>query len=830
MRIPTRCLPDRAAGTLWLCAVLMLNGCQQTEQNATVLTATTPLHLEEHLDSAVIEGSIAPETDAESFEWRFDAPSHGWRPIATHGALAVEMLPVDRGIRLPLTPANPSSMNSEILEGYIYTDLPPWRFEDWSHVEITARSQGMRNMGLFYNYTEDDPQYPNDIPFFSGGGRIPLIADGTVQTYRVPLESPRRRKWDGPWTHMGLWFNALESEESPTLDLLSMRLVSAEGDFALQPVGIRLVGREDDGESSAIPKRRRTLFMHAPGSVSYSIRVPQEARLDVGLGVLSDKAPVTFSVAATPANGKRSILLEKVRDDPAGWAQHSLDLARFAGETVTLELQVDSTREGSVAFWAAPTLSGARSDKRPNVILYVIDGGGADYMSLYDYSRGTTPNLARLAAEGVVFERAHSNSSWTRPSTLSFLTSLQHSALGGLVKGRNMVPDQVLTLAEHMHRAGYQTAELTTNTNAGSISGLDRGNDVFREAGTENYSISSVELQDHFWAWRSAYPGEPYFTHFQPTDVHNPHTPIAPFSGLFINPERRRIADDWTARIEEIPETDEVRIAEALEQIGGDQTEYWIGQRDLHDECMAHQDYQLGRLIQRLEANGEWERTLLIVTADHSVAAGSWDYGLLMRDPQPPHVYNDDWATPIFRSGVSRIPLLIAWPGHIAGGQRIRTPVSLLDLLPTILDLADLPEPDILQGQSLGPLLLGEPQWDPQPVILDEFEVDRETGELRGRIEVIDDRWGASLLLNPDPETHERWRRPTPLLLYDLWEDPYCLHSLHDERPDLVEKYTRLLQSQLRAHVDLGKLFVPGADSPLTPEQLDALRSLGYIQ
>ena len=58
------------------------------------------------------------------------------------------------------------------------------------------------------------------------------------------------------------------------------------------------------------------------------------------------------------------------------------------------------------------------------------------------------------------------------------------------------MPTQVLTLAEHMHQAGYQTAELTTNSNAGSMSDLDRGNDVFREAGVGNQSTSSVQLHE----------------------------------------------------------------------------------------------------------------------------------------------------------------------------------------------------------------------------------------------------------------------------------------------------------------------------------------------
>jgi arylsulfatase A-like enzyme len=175
---------------------------------------------------------------------------------------------------------------------------------------------------------------------------------------------------------------------------------------------------------------------------------------------------------------------------------------------------------------------------------------------------------------------------------------------------------------------------------------------------------------------------------------------------------------------------------------------------------MAHQDYQLGQLVERLKAVGEWERTLLIIASDHSVAAGAEDYSLLMRDPLPPHVLHNDPATPMLRSGVSRIPLIVVWPGHIAGRQNFNQPVSMIDMLPTILDLVDLPMPEIMQGQSLAPLLLGKAGWEPRPVILDEFEVDRDTGEFRGRIEVIDGRWGASLEINPDPKKKPERQRP----------------------------------------------------------------------
>ena len=106
-----------------------------------------------------------------------------------------------------------------------------------------------------------------------------------------------------------------------------------------------------------------------------------------------------------------------------------------------------------------------------------------------------------------------------------------------------------------------------------------------------------------------------------------------------------------------------------------------------------------------------------------------------------------------------------------------------------------------------------------------------EEGELRGKIEVIDGRWGASLE-GPDlPGTAPpQDGRPEPLLLYDLWKDPYSLHSLHEERPDLVEKYTAFLEAQWEAHQALAQLFTPSDSVALTPEQLETLRSLGYIQ
>ena len=170
--------------------------------------------------------------------------------------------------------------------------------------------------------------------------------------------------------------------------------------------------------------------------------MPEEGRLDTGLGTLWSEPPTTFRVAVRADGEQAETLLEESHGDRGIWAQHSIDLSGYAGQVVTLSLEAESERDGSVALWGAPTLTGPRATDRPNVIFYVIDGAGAEYMSVYGYNRRTTPNIERLAAEGAVFERAYSNSSWTRPSTASFMTSLQHSVLGGFKEWVQCGPGQ----------------------------------------------------------------------------------------------------------------------------------------------------------------------------------------------------------------------------------------------------------------------------------------------------------------------------------------------------------------------------------------------------
>lgn len=803
---------------------LLSLSCSGPESDQPLLTAELPLHLEEHIDDARIEGSEVREDLLTPIEWRFDEPQPDWKPVnpLESSFKPVQVTFTDDALRITMSEAN--RRYRQIIRGGIYIDLPEWHREQWDSILVSARTKdNIRGLLLAFNLRKRLSTTPGEqAPYllFSEGCRV--VKDGLVHTYRLRVDRPDR-KWDVPLEQL---FIMVQAGEPANIDILSVKAVPKEALYSDSPVGL-----STEVFSNAF---RRTLFNHTPGKLEYRVKVPKAGRFDVGLGVLRGDIPVTFRITVIPKGREEESLLEEVYSDREHWAQRSVDLSNLAGQTVTLRLETDAERAGTVSLWAAPTLSGIRATKKPNIILYIIDGAGAEYMSVYGYNRRTTPNLERLATEGAVFENAYSNSRWTKPSTPSFMTSLHHSVLGGFTSLSDPLPEQVMPMAEHFHRAGYQTALFTGNSLAGRTSSLDRGIDVLRDVNLYgSLEPSSIALHKEFLQWRKVYTGQPYWVHFQTIDVHMfGHAQLSPpFAGLFLTPARRAEYLVWEQEVGRWP------VLEQFKKVGVDRFEYYNRTQKLYSEAMAQQDHEIGKLVERLKTMGEWENTLLVVASDH----GQHESGLVRLDTYPPNGQHTH-----LRSEHTRIPMIFVWPGHIEGGQRFTEPVSMIDMLPTLLDLAELPLPNVMQGQSLAPLLLGEKGWEYRPVILDEFYRDTKTGELRGWIEVVDDRWGASLAVNPHIEIV--WReqpggaggrgeygdaegeRPSPLLLYDLWNDPFCMTPLNDERPDLVEKYTNFLEARWEAHQALAQRFTRSKDSALTSKQLETLRSLGYIR
>jgi arylsulfatase A-like enzyme len=372
-----------------------------------------------------------------------------------------------------------------------------------------------------------------------------------------------------------------------------------------------------------------------------------------------------------------------------------------------------------------------------------------------------------------------------------------------------------------------------------------------RDGETENHSTSSVGLQQEFWRFRDESPGAPYWVHFQTTDVHEPNEPLPPFAHLFVSPAEKAQLAEWDGRLFGAAGAlfGTTSIAAwydiAIERAGVPRQEYYRIRRGLYDETVAHQDHQLGQFIEQLKGRGEWRNTIFVVAADHGHPAGTFArFGRGEFEPKP-----EPWQGALFDSYATHVPLIVSWPAKIAGGQRFTPPVSMIDVLPTLVDLAGLPRPEVAQGQSLAPLLLGREQ-EVRPVVFDEFRIDEKTGEMIGNLELVDGRWGASLEIGPVPEGSDpklgrhavpvggRWGAHHPffpevprLLLYDLWRDPFALKAVNAAHPELVERYTRQLLELWKAQRALAQRFeAAGGDAPLDPEQLRQLKALGYIQ
>jgi arylsulfatase A-like enzyme len=786
------------------------------------------LHLDEHLADATVIGSEVPAAPVQSVDWDDEKLLAEWGSY--EGEAKANWLPGEPAIVGPGEGAIRIEVDERHragngnLSALITTPVDGWLAADWSHVVVRARTSDPLD-GIGFMFGRDSTM--------SGDG-TPVITDGQVHTYRV--EVPRRVSQLGLLEWIGVGFVA---SAPGSLEILSISVVPGKMKYAeLGGTGVTPEWRE--------LYRRPTLFAHTPGRIEYRLRVPPGGRFDAALAIPFPDEPITFRVEVSAEAGEE-VLAEEVVTDADAWIALSVDLSSWADRDVVLALEIESSLEGGIGLWGAPTVSEKRTGDAPNVILYVIDGGGADFMSLYGYARRTTSNLERLADEGIVFEYAHSNSAWTRSSTPSFLTSLHHSAVG--VGNWDSIPPTAITMAEHFRRGGYQTALLTTNSWSGSLSSGGRGLDVLRERGVDENRASSAELHRNFSDWREAFHGEPYFVHFQTTDVHEPYHSVAPFAGLYVTPARRASYDAWWHDLWEVLKVWDVMrdigdvsgaYHASLDSLGVDPRTFFSTQRDLYDETMAQQDHQIGRLVERLKASGEWDNTILIVTADHGHPAGSYSrFGRELIDPPP-----ERWEGAFLDSYRTRVPLLIVAPGRLEGGRRILERVSLIDLLPTVLELVGLPPPEIMQGQSLVPLMTGTEGWEPRPVILEQYQRDAESDLEWGHIEVIDGRWGASLEIYPDIPDSVEFRPDGPqraarlhdpdvprLLLYDVLEDPLATRNVNDEHPDLVAKYTEFLERQILAHESVRQLIAPSEGQvELTPEQLETLRSLGYIQ
>lgn len=578
----------------------------------------------------------------------------------------------------------------------------------------------------------------------------------------------------------------------------------------LEAAGREFVGKREE--------YRNTVYVHAPATISYEVTVPARARLHFGMGITEKRRPVTFRVTA---DGRE--LSAKTVTDPGAWEDLDVDLSAYSGKKVKLTFATTTEKAGTVGLWANPLLTTGAAKNRMNVLIYLIDTERPDHTSLYGYARDTTPFLKKLGAQSLVFDDCQVQAPRTKQSTASLMTSL-YSYTHGIVHDYDTIPKGSTTLAQQLRAAGYVTASIVANPFAGRLTGLDRGFDYLAEwAAIQRYrtdahdrGTDSEAVNKMAFPWLEKHHDEPFFLYAHATDPHAPYRPPAGFEEKFANPK-------------ETPEFDRtyknlggntryaggtVISRAACQKAGVDPGRFIRKAIDRYDGEILHNDWSLEQLVGKLKDLGVLENTLVMVVSDHGEEF--WEHGWTSHG----HSLYEELTNGVF---LMWNPKLIPSPG------RVREPVQLIDLMPTVLDLLGVPVPQMVEGQSLAPFVKGQPFQRRGPVMTSRF-ADPEAQKIgvvpENRIETIallDASWK---LIYRDKAKDVGLSK---VELYDRRSDRGETKNIAAQHPQDVDRMMTEVGKWIEAQKVIRASLLQGTKATMDPKTLERLRSLGYI-
>jgi arylsulfatase A-like enzyme/Tfp pilus assembly protein PilF len=403
----------------------------------------------------------------------------------------------------------------------------------------------------------------------------------------------------------------------------------------------------------------------------------------------------------------------------------------------------------------------ARARGGLNVLVVVIDTLRADRLGCYGYQKARTPVADSLAESGVLFSRAFCNQPITLPSHATIFTGTHPAYHGVHDNGLFRLPEQAVTLAEILKDSGFTTAAIISSFVLHRQFGLDQGFDHYddrlsnkRGETTLGFKeMPAVDVSDRAVDWLDRHTDERWMLWLHYFDPHAGYVPPQRF-------------------LEGVPHP--------------------------YDGEVAYADFELGRIIDLLERKGLRERTLIVFTSDHG--EGLDEHG------EPTH------AVFLYNS-TAHVPLIISLPGVIPGGKSVGELVSLMDIMPTILDALGLKIPDQVRGRSLVPRLFKDTDDRPEvPVIMETMAPWHQYGwsPLKAIVEA-----GHKFIEAPRPE------------LYDLEADPRELRNIYERNRGRAEAMARLLKRK-RAEYEADSL-ASRAERKMDARTREKLASLGYV-
>jgi arylsulfatase A-like enzyme len=350
----------------------------------------------------------------------------------------------------------------------------------------------------------------------------------------------------------------------------------------------------------------------------------------------------------------------------------------------------------------------------------------------------------------------------------------------GLRTGLDSKTAESLTAAARFRAAGYQTAAFTENGFILRAHGFAEGFSEYTEnPGRKMHPpgrIRQTFRQAKRWLRRNQ--RRPFFLFVHTYQVHAPYLPPADYAELFAGDEFPGPDDPTMRRL-----------------------------RDDYDREIRYVDDRLGNLIATLDALGLRESTIIALVADHGeefAEHGSFQHGSAVFDE------------------ALQVPLILTGPG-IPADQRIATPVSLIDVTPTLLDLAGLEVPDGLDGTSLAPAMRGEAD------LADRTFFAEARAPRRFLDPLASEEWNPPLIAVRSHNEKFIVHRPNegearPALRYDLAADAL------EQAPQPVEgEALRGLDAMVDTYLSGGVAPTEDRADALTPQERENLRLLGYI-
>jgi arylsulfatase A-like enzyme len=545
---------------------------------------------------------------------------------------------------------------------------------------------------------------------------------------------------------------------------------------------------------SRLEGESRESLVLGPGSeYEFSVTLPEHPVLQVDERIFPDPNPpasgkIRWAVLLRRFGIERKIL-DRVTDpatDPnrSNWVRYRVPLGRWANRRVTLafrSLAKDTERSLPAVLLGTPTVvNQTPNPKVPNVLLISLDTLRRDHLGLYGYHRDTSPNLDRLGAGGAVFENAVSPSAWTLPSHVSLMTSL-YPVHHGVVTMHQRMDESTLTGAKLLRLLPFASKGLITHTFVDAQYGFHFGFESFEHVPTHRAEDVTTEAIN----WLQGAGPAPFFLFLHYFDPHTPYNAPEPFREMYDYDYRGDVAGTHSSLVEyakrgHIPEKDLHRVIA------------------LYDGEIRYLDDQLGRLFHFLKISGRWENTLLIVTSDHGEEF--WD-----------HQSFGHGAT-LYQEQV-HVPLIIHYRDWFPNPVRIDQVVSTVDILPTVLDILDLPIPEGWDGRSLRPLRYPE----------------NSTWENRAFSETT--RTDYNLYLTSVQENLEKgiWSKSDKKFqTFNLAEDPGETSDLTEVEPDRANRLNRLVEEFLSDESEKGKGVAKGGVH-LDEATRERLRALGYL-